>query len=365
MTRRTVWAAAAGALVLLPAPLDLPTALVAAVPAALTVTVLLLPRPWCRTGPVPAAPLLLVCALSLAVDLAFRGPKGHAVLWATAELPALLGLLGRTVRRAPERQAAFLGPLLGLTAVLSPVRFRLVEAPPEPAALALCCALLLFPVGCVVGVALYLRTLAARRRRATTAALQRQRLQVAADLHDFVAHELTGIVLEVQAAQWADPPQDAEQAELLARVEAAGLRALDSMDRTVAALRTDAPPNRAYGLADLPETVRRFSERAELRLPDGLSLPSGVEDLAYRVVLEALTNVRRHAAATTSVTVDVTGGPVLTVTVTDTGPRRRGARRRGGSGLPELAARVESVGGTLDRGPHGTGWRVRAVLPTT
>nr|WP_240929859.1 histidine kinase [Streptomyces coryli] len=212
-----------------------------------------------------------------------------------------------------------------------------------------------------------------------TVALDRQRLQVAADLHDFVAHELTGIVVEAQSAQWTGDLGADETRELLARVEAAGVRALESMDRTVQSLRADAPPTQAYGLADLSRLVEQYAApgpdaRVELRMEPGLAgtLPRLVDDAAYRVVVEALTNVRRHAGGVSRVAVTVVravgpgGGPAVEVVVANNGVPVRAmapARPGGGTGLAGLALRVEALGGELDWGPGQGGWRVRALLP--
>ncbi|WP_329370103.1 histidine kinase [Streptomyces sp. NBC_00669] len=370
---RIGWAAGLAALVLLPAVAGRPVALVTAVPAALAAFVLCLRVPWRRVAGVPAAASSAVCLASSAADLAFRGPKGYVVLWAVVELPALLLLLRRVARRAPERTALVTGPLLALAAVLMPLRLAAAEPPVAPHAVVLSCVLGLFPAGLAAGVGLYFRAVEARRGRAVVSALHAQRLQVAADLHDFVAHELTGIVVEVQSARWAGGLDEEETAELLARVEAAGMRALESMDLTLGSLREGVAPDRTCGLADLPALVGRFAAaghgpRAELVLEPGLEdvLPRLSDDAAYRVVVEALTNVRRHAegAAQVTVTVARTAGGVE-VTVADDGrtvPARTGPRHGGGTGLAELTQRLETLGGSLTCGPHPTGWRVRALL---
>ncbi|MFI0938773.1 sensor histidine kinase [Streptomyces sp. NPDC021020] len=376
--RRIGWAAGLAALVMLPVLAGRPVALVTAVPAALAAFVLCLRVPWRRVAGVPAAPPAAVCLASLAADLGFRGPKGYVVLWAAAELPALLLLLRRVARRAPDRAGLVLGPLLALGAVLMPLRLLASEPPVAAHAVTLSCVLGLFPVGLAAGVGLYFRAAEARRKRAVDGALHAQRLQVAADLHDFVAHELTGIVVEVQSARWAGGLGPEETAELLARVEAAGVRALDSMDRTVGSLREGAAPARTYGLADLPGLVGRFTAagqgpRAELLLEPGLegALSRTADDAAYRVVVEALTNVRRHARGTARVTVtvartaDAAAPDGVEVTVVDDGgaPRSRKAPRHGGgTGLAELSLRVTTLGGSLTWGPHASGWRVRALL---
>lgn len=159
---------------------------------------------------------------------------------------------------------------------------------------------------------------------------------------------------------------------------------------------TDASPPVAYGLEDIVDAVDRFrtAGRAEVRLDMDRSpeligrIPREVASTAHRVVVEALTNIRRHAgnAPWVTVTVSATPGPehprpVLTVSVTNgppTGGETAGGHlgdreRPGASGLRGLALRARALGGTLESGVHGKhgkhgkhekhGWRVTAVLP--
>ncbi|MFJ9695819.1 sensor histidine kinase [Kitasatospora sp. NPDC101183] len=343
--------------------------------AALAAVVLRRPLPW--GSPVLAAGAVAVA--SLAVDLAYTGPKGPVQLWLPWEFAALLVLLARVVRRASARWVAVAGAVLGLAAAGLPLRLTLwlPKAVLVPSVVGVAAAAL--PTACALGTGLYLRAQDGRRARAVRRARREQRLEVARDLHDFVAHEVTGILLEVQAAQVAGY-DEREVAELLGRLEGAGLRALDSMDRTLRTLRdpeapeaVEPPPTRVHGLADLPELVERFlassAAGGALALEPGVAgrAPKEVEDAAYRVVLEALTNVRRHAPGTGRVEVGVgIEASLLRVTVTDRGrgagaPAPRGGDG-GGTGLAALAERVEALGGRLEAGPYGGGWRVCAEL---
>ncbi|MDQ0696908.1 signal transduction histidine kinase [Streptomyces sp. W4I9-2] len=212
-----------------------------------------------------------------------------------------------------------------------------------------------------------------------------------------MAHDVSGIVVLAQAAQVIGADRPEEVLPLLQQIEASGLQALGSMDRTVHMLRssdgtspvgrdgTDASPPVAYGLEDIVGAVDRFrtAGRAEVRLDMDRSpertgrIPREVASTAHRVVVEALTNIRRHAATAPWVTVSVTPGPerprpVLTVSVTngppadgETGGGHLGDREHpGASGLRGLAERARVLGGTLEFGIHGEyGWRVTAVLP--
>ncbi|WP_310728334.1 ATP-binding protein [Streptomyces sp. N2A] len=413
-------------LLLTPALLAPPGAAPLAILAALTTVASLLSWPIRRyeLAHVAAGTALL----SLATDLAYFGPPGLVVLWLPFETVALLVLLGRAVRQVPGSRVGLVGGLTGAAAVLLPLRFTLHAPHTGLKESIFVAALAFFPAACATGVGLYLRSLDTRRAHAVALARREQRLEVARDLHDFVAHEVTGIVLEAQAAQFTapapststtnapNPPhqnqhhyrqecqeQHEQHRALLERIEQAGLRALESMDRTVAALRTaesrersdgkegsagsepptqrertEPPPTRPHGLTDLPELVDRFSsmtpaevtlELTELTGTD--SLTREAEDTAYRVVLEALTNVRRHAPRADRVEVSVgrTADRTLKISVTNTAGRAtsaRSPRQGGGTGLAALAERVSALGGTLEAGPHGNGrgWHVRCLLPT-
>ncbi|WP_316525366.1 sensor histidine kinase [Kitasatospora brasiliensis] len=366
-------------------------ALLLALTAALAAAVA--PLPWPTGRNTPGVVGLAVAGASLLVDLLYSGPYRLPAFWLPFEWLALLALLFRAVRRLPDRWVGPVGALLGLAALVLPLRFALRT--PKDSAAGVVAGLLvsLLPVLVVAGVALYLRVLDARRERAVVRARREQRLEVARGLHDFVAHEITGIVLEAQAGQL--PGQEPEEtAALLRRLEQAGLRALDSMDEMVGALREpdgqegqDAGPDRGesaggattrrLGLADLPELVDRFGATGSLRatadlVPDTAGrLSAEAEATAYAVVLECLTNIRRHAPQAGEVTVRVAPGVdgAVELTVTDDGgpartplPRRRPGA--GGTGLAGLTARAAAHGGSLTAGP-GTpaGWRVSCSLP--
>lgn len=375
-----------------------------ALTALLAAAVALLPWPIGRITLGRAAGA--VAGASLLVDLAYSGPYRLPAFWMPFEWLALLGLLFRAVRRLPDRSVWAVGGLLGLAAVLLPLRFALRVPQGGTAGTVGGVLLSLPPVLGVAGAALYLRVLDARRERAVARARREQRLEVARGLHDFVAHEITGIVLEAQAGQL--PGQEAEETvALLRRLEEAGLRALDSMDEMVGALRepggpdapedrggrafdrgdrgdraereewTDGATTRRLGLADLPELVARFGTTGGLRATAELApgtagrLSAEAEATAYAVVLEALTNIRRHAPQATEVTVRVAAGEdgAVELTVTDdAGPARKPLLRRrpgaGGTGLAGLTARAAAHGGSLTAGPGtSAGWRVSCSLP--
>ncbi|MEV0189733.1 histidine kinase [Kitasatospora purpeofusca] len=378
--------------------------------AVAAVAVLAAALPWPRGRAELAGAAGVVAAASVLLDLVYPGPYRLPAFWLPFEWTALVVLAGRVVRRSRGRWAGPVGVLVATAVVAAPLRFTVRTPNGGLTASVLAVLGSGVPLAAVVGASAYLRVLDARRERAVAKARREQRLEVARGLHDFVAHEITGIVLEAQAGQLPGGHGAEPTAALLRRLEEAGLRALDSMDAMVGALREPHegdgegsgdgcgdggahPPDttgatRAYGLADLPELVGRFGRtgptRARLdaaREVEGL-LSAEAEGAAYAVVLEALTNVRRHApgAAEASVRVEArtaAGGTVAVVRVSvsnDGGAPGgiRGLRRlreSSGTGLRGLAERLARCGGTLESGPlepaplRPTGWRTSCELP--
>ncbi|MCX4834598.1 histidine kinase [Streptomyces sp. NBC_01016] len=381
--RRALWCGLTLVLLGLPAFLGPPMALLLALVAVATVLAALVPWPL---GPVTLVRAgYVVAVLSLAVDLGYRGQQGLTLLWMPFEFAALLVLTARLVRREPR--PVLPGATLAIAALVLPLRFTVRNPESGTNGSLLMLVLTLVPVLCAVGIGMRLRTTDTRSRLAVLEARRDQRLHMARVLHDFVAHELTGMVLEVQAARTSayDP---GEYDAFLARLEESGLRALDQMDRTLDTLRqaeqlpahggaADEPaeaPTRVHGLVDLPDLTERFSASTsiptELDLDETLvgTLRREIDETAYTLVLEALTNVRRHAAGATSVRVSVRRDAEdrLCVKVIDNGGQSSpltGDRDGGGTGLAGLDERFALLGGGLEAGPDGTGWQVTGILP--
>jgi len=209
-----------------------------------------------------------------------------------------------------------------------------------------------------------------------------ERLRIARELHDIVAHHLSIVVIQAQAAQRVPDEERARQA--MAEVERTGRTALEEMRRLLGLLRQgeqddpraeDADYAPALGLADLPALADRIQGAG---LPVTLSVatepangvPQDVGLTVYRVVQEALTNALRHAgpAASACVTVGCREG-VLEVEVTDNG-RGAAAELAGGDslgagrGIIGMRERVSGLGGSLSAGPKaGGGYRIHAQIP--
>jgi signal transduction histidine kinase len=306
-------------------------------------------------------------ALSLIASLVIGGRPEWLILLEGAAMIALIFLVLRRVRGRPAVVAVSLAVAAEATMIVvgDGSRGSLSELAGAAGGVAF------WSLGAVgaAGAALHLNALDAERERSVAEARRSQRLEVARDLHDFVAHDVSAILVQAQAGRMV--PEDALSA--LERIEVDAQRALAAMDRTVQALRDASGPEpaRTYALEDLSELAGRFatSAQAKVRLDVGREALDGIAQevsaTGYRVVVEALTNVRRHAPAATEVEVALaTADGAIAITVTNDGVGDGTNDRDSGFGLIGLRERVHALGGTLTAGPvDGDRWRLRAVLP--
>ncbi|MCX4748293.1 sensor histidine kinase [Kitasatospora sp. NBC_01287] len=209
-------------------------------------------------------------------------------------------------------------------------------------------------------------------------AVAAERARIARELHDVVAHNVSVMIVQADGAAYVmdNSPQQAKEA--LATIASTGRQALVEMRRLLGVLRTaDAaheyvPQPGVEELPDLLDQVRtaglpvEFSTSGEAR-----ELPRGVELTVYRIVQEALTNVRKHGGPGVSARVAVDfGDRDLNVLIEDDGrgstdeQLTRGGTDGQGHGLIGMRERIGMVSGSLDAGPRpGGGFRIRAVLP--
>jgi signal transduction histidine kinase len=269
------------------------------------------------------------------------------------------------------------------------------------------------------------RRLQVEEDRSAQLAVAEERVRIARELHDIVAHGVSLMTIQITAARRvADSKPDAAEASLTA-AEETGRQTLNELDSMLSALRgADASIEAAGGitlapgalplsgsgglgdptprpspsgpvgtgavgaigpggpmapdprrtplprLADIPSLVAALNEAGrDVRLHalgDPPRIPASVELLVYRVVQEALTNAARYAGDA-AIEVQLIFSPeAITVFVDDDGPGRAAVGRPGGGhGLMGMSERLASLGGSLEAGPRspGPGWRVYASIP--
>ncbi|TMR88963.1 sensor histidine kinase [Nonomuraea basaltis] len=213
--------------------------------------------------------------------------------------------------------------------------------------------------------------------------VMQERLRIARELHDVLAHHIALINVQAQVAEHLIDREPWQARQALRHVRRAGKEALGELRTTVGLLRSpdspeELPTEPSPGLDRLPGLVSTFTAAGlavDLRLdgvtappfeppnePPNEPLPAPVELAAFRIVQEALTNVSKHAPAATAHVRVARTPDRLSVEVTDDGP---GAVTLGtGHGLIGMRERALSLGGRFAAGPlTGGGFRVQAVLP--
>lgn len=215
-------------------------------------------------------------------------------------------------------------------------------------------------------------------------AAYQERLRIARDVHDLIGHSLSVINMQAGVALYLlgkdrDKPEarsDHRVEESLQAIRSTSKNALDELRATLAVFRGETTDGRApvSGLARLPGLVDSFRSagrtvtvRTEGPLDD---LPGPVDNAAYRVLQEALTNVARHADGADAQVVITRTWDRLVIDVTDDGgrmPRDTGGTDRrhvNGSGLIGMSERARAVGGEVIAGPRpGGGFVVHAEFP--
>ena len=195
-----------------------------------------------------------------------------------------------------------------------------------------------------------------------------ERLVIARDIHDVVAHSLSMINVQASVAlHLADKdPDPARLLEALANIKAGSAQSLSDVREVLSVLRQDAPRIPSQRLEQLPELLVQLTGIHTSYSPPGpvpAWVDEKVENTIYRVVQESLTNVVRHAQATrVEVTVQLTETQAL-VSVSDDGVGLGLAEE--GNGLRGLRERVAALGGTVSIGnlPGATGTRITALIP--
>ncbi|MGW1817434.1 sensor histidine kinase [Streptomyces sp. NPDC002125] len=200
------------------------------------------------------------------------------------------------------------------------------------------------------------------RRRA-----DEERLRIARELHDSLTHQISVIKVQSEVAVHVARRRGEQVSEALLAIQEAGREASRELRATLEALRDDdiTPP---HGLDHIPDLVKRFRTtglETALRVEGHpYAVPAAVGRTAYRIVQESLTNVSRHAAATTaSVLIDHRPG-ALAIRVDDDGKATPDTAPAPGLGLLGMHERVTALGGSLRTEPRSRGgFTVQAELP--
>jgi signal transduction histidine kinase len=328
----------------------------------------------------------LVCVAAIAVAVRRRWPLLALAVSAVAEVavtlaaPALardallaMALVTYTVARVkpafPARIALLSGLItIALAAILSPgsgsVPFAFGSASVTFVLAAAEAAL----VSAAWAIGRAMRSAAVYNERHARATVQEERLRIARELHDVVAHSMSVIAVQAGVGHFVirDRPEEAEKA--LAVIETTSRESLTEMRRLLDMLREERPGDLlpAPGLADLPELVdqtRRAGLEVELAIAgEPRELPAGEDLAAFRVVQEALTNVLKHSGAShcrVSLGYEADG---VTIAISDQGPGPYDGEA--GHGLAGMRERATMYGGTFQAGPRsGTGFGVEVRLP--
>ncbi|MGK4580587.1 sensor histidine kinase [Kitasatospora sp. HPMI-4] len=320
-----------------------------------------------------AAPAMSLESLSLPVQvplamalvlytLAIRVPRGSAA----GGLGAMLGCFALGLLAA---QLGLIGPKLPNPVVFHH-GFRLEVLGLLLMALPLCGV---WMIGVAVGASrAYTAGLQAQAEQRAREQVVEERLRIARELHDIVAHSMSLITMQASVAGYLGDTRPEEAVKALASIEGTGRAALHEMRRLLGMLRdSDGNPQApellpSPGLADLDGLVARTAEsglRVELSIRGerrGLSAP--LELTVYRIAQEALTNVIKHADAGRVRAVLDFGSDAIGIEVVDDG--HGAADLVPGHGLVGMRERVAAYGGEFEAGPLADGgFRVAARIP--
>ncbi|WP_280267189.1 sensor histidine kinase [Nocardia wallacei] len=335
-----------------------------AIGLALVQALALVLAPW-------TPPVAWACSITAVVVASVWVDTG---LWVDAMANSYLIVLGMIAVSIPARHApAYWGGTLAagalLVLVLRPAAW--VSNLLEEVVLA---ALVLVAGAALRGLAIARGRLrdeqqAARRQRERTALLE-ERTQIARELHDVVAHHMSVIAIQAEAAQYREPGTAPETFE---SIRGSAVTALGEMRRILGVLRAEdtgsAPQPTLNDIDRLVDSVQGTGTRVDLTTIGDLAVvPAGVALSAYRIVQESLSNAVRHAP----------GSPVRVRVALEENMIRlevgnplssgagagAGAGAGGGHGLIGMRERARALGGDLTAGPTGDGrFRVAATLP--
>jgi len=330
---------------------------------------------WRRRAPI--AVLAFVTAVIVAMYL-----REYGAFLSVLGLPAVYAVAAHE----DHRRGAWWAILISCTALVVAAGFSLLDRPEGFAYLTAVSMIGFLAAGAAAGVVIRNREriFVDTERRAAQAeadrlaeaerAVVRERSRIAREMHDVVAHSMSVIAVQAAAGREIVHSNPDKAADVFERIETVGREALAELRRMLGVLRDTGDEQTSLapqpGISDLAAAVERSCavgvETTLVVEGEQRPLAPGIELAAYRIVQEALTNVRKHAGEALA-TVRIAYEPqALVIEVSDDG---RGAatslsRSGAGHGLIGMRERVEIYGGELTSGPRpGGGFVVRAVLP--
>ncbi|TDC43183.1 sensor histidine kinase [Micromonospora sp. KC213] len=356
-----------------------------------------LPLLWRRRFPTV---VMIVVAAAFIGSQARAAPETQLSGWALFAALYTLGAWGQNRRTARRVRAAVIAVMFVWLGIYHAVSYNSIPddafsdaVGPVPPLLAAIIATVLanvlyFGFAYFVGETAWL---AARRqhelqqqaeqlRRSQAEARERavvgERVRIARELHDVVAHHVSVMGVQASACRRVFDKDPAKALTALSSIEETARTAVDELRRMLGVLRaSDSAPvgpeqDRPAALEQIAAVVDRARE-AGLRATLGVygerpPLPESVSQAAYRIVQEAVTNTLKHATGATMIDVRIRYlAQELEVDVTDDGRATRPANADG-LGLVGMRERVGTHGGVLEVGPRaGGGWRVRARFPVS
>jgi signal transduction histidine kinase len=322
----------------------------------------------------PMAGFWLSLAAGMLVSEVIRA-GGPGSVWAEPSLLVHLGVLALVGLQARPRVLVELWLLtLGAGAILVQ-RMPGLNASPDLAEMTTLSAIVLVAAGALGGRRETQRRLAEQQRISDTErarrALLEERTRIARELHDVVAHHMSVIAIQAEAAPYRVPDPPEELARSLETIRATASEGLRELRRLVGVLRADGaadagPQPTLERLGELVATVERAGITATVAVTGTpRPLPPGVELSAYRIVQEALSNAVRHSPGS-QVRVELGYRPAELVLRVVNGPARSAPipSPEAGHGVLGMGERAAMLGGELTAEPRPEGgFAVTAVLP--
>lgn len=212
--------------------------------------------------------------------------------------------------------------------------------------------------------------LAREREAEAERAAERERARIARDMHDILAHAVSVMVVQAEAGPVAVATQPARAVAAFDAIAAAGRDAMEQLRRLLNVLKEEAGPRGPQptiaALPALADQLRAAGLRVDCsNTGDPRPLSPDTEVAAYRIVQEALTNIVKHAGATSAGLALTWQEDALMIDITDDGHGREPALPSGGNGLIGIRERAAACGGSAVAGPReeGPGFQVLVRLP--